>query len=261
MPNQPRVSGAVFRCLVFVGTRASAIRSILVGIANTFRRPVQAAASFWMIFPPTPTTHSSRQWVKSRARSPTQMGCQSSRVPSRRIRHSAVASVSTTTPSSADGSVTIFAATSFRSARPHGARLARPHHIVGRCDDSIRAPARGATARLCVGDLKSEAFRSARPRGRDLSAFDIEPYEPGVSIRAPARGATSRGLFHWPRSRSFDPRARTGRDPQIVPARARRNHVSILAPARGATIADGPPRQLGRVSIRAPEFQMKRLLS
>ncbi len=63
-------------------------------------KPVRGAL-FWMTFPLTPTTHWSRQWVKSRERSPTQMGCSLSPVRSRRIRHSAVGSASTATPSSA----------------------------------------------------------------------------------------------------------------------------------------------------------------
>ncbi len=77
---------------------------------------------------------------------------------------------------------------------------------------SIRAPARGATARL-RGDVDVDAmFRSAPPHGGRRWLGITEAYS-FVSIRAPARGATMSDYSSWGVNQfCFDPRPRTGGD-------------------------------------------------
>ena len=93
---------------------------------------------------------------------------------------------------------------------------------------SIRAPARGATAKRSRTDEQAE-FQSALPRGERPSR------RPTVSC-----------------SRCFNPRSRAGSDERLGAWAQGVERVSIRAPARGATSWLGCPGQDGKVSIRAP---------
>ncbi len=121
----------------------------------------------------------------------------------------------------------------FQSTRPHGARLAQPHHFAVVEPVSIHGPARGAT-RSHVRHPSFTLFQSTRPHGarqdvrrqRDVvGVVSIHapargatcparryPCRSQVSIHAPARGATRTDPARHGRATGFNPRARTGRD-------------------------------------------------
>src|SRR5271157_1112510 len=78
----------------------------------------------------------------------------------------------------------------FQSTRPRGARPWSPIVLVTRCDVSIHAPARGATARFKHRSSPNYRFNPRARAGRDPYSHPTQ-FGKFVSIHAPARGATS----------------------------------------------------------------------
>ncbi len=159
----------------------------------------------------------------------------------------------------------------FRSAPPHGGRHAdtvaflhregfdpRPRtggdnrHVERHVHQgvSIRAPARGATARpgACVPDGR---FRSAPPHGGRRGEWDDET---GTLLfrSAPPHGGRRRARAWRGHASRFDPRPRTGGDPCHRWEPLADGAVSIRAPARGATRYRQATAEEARVFRSAP---------